>query len=146
MILSVTSLILAEMDELLDRNLVAGITTMEMVVSQLTVNTLALILLNFTSAVFAFIILDVRVPAGNEIYLALLIILTVLSAQYIGFFIASFSISYTGMSMLVLAIYISTFFGCGKIYSKVGKIQVISPDKNRWFVVHHASGMKFGLL
>jgi hypothetical protein len=119
------------MDELLDRNLVAGITIMEMIVSQLTVNMFALILLNFTSAVFGFIILDVHVPAGNEIYLALLIVLTVLSAQYIGFFIASFSISYTGMSMLVLAVYISTFFGCGKIYSKVSKIQVIFPDKNR---------------
>jgi hypothetical protein len=133
------------MDELLDRNLVAGITTMEMIVSQLTVNTFALVLLNFTSAVFGFIILDVRVPAGNEIYLALLIVLTVLSAQYIGFFIGSFLNSSTGVSMLAGTVYISTFFGCGKIYSKVNKIQVISPSKNR-FVVHHASGMKFGIL
>jgi hypothetical protein len=105
------------MDELWDRNLVAGITTMEMIVSQLTVNTFALILLNFTVAVFGFIILDVHVPAGNEIYLALLIILTVLSAQYIGFFIASFFKSYSGVSLLAGTVYISTFFSCGKIYS-----------------------------
>jgi hypothetical protein len=104
------------MDELWDRNLVAGITTVEMIVSQLTVNTFALILLNFTVAVFGFIILDVHVPAGNEIYLALMIVLTVLSAQYIGFFIASFFNSYSGVPMLAGAIYFTTFFGCGKMY------------------------------
>jgi hypothetical protein len=94
--------------------LAAGVTRAVMCVSQMLVNTCALVLMNSVIATFGFGILDIHIPAGNEIYLALMIILTVLSAQYLGFFIASvFEIQHFAF-LMAAAIYIGLGFLCGK--------------------------------
>jgi hypothetical protein len=107
-------LISGETDELWDRNLAAGVTKAEMYVSQLIVNTCALVLLHSVIAILGFIILDIPIPAGNEIFLALLIILTVLSAQYLGFFVSTLFKTYVEVNNLTIFIFVASCFGCGK--------------------------------
>jgi hypothetical protein len=70
--------------------------------------------MNSIIAVAGFSILDIRIPAGNEIYLALLIILTILSAQYLGFFVSTLFKSYKKINDFAISIFPTTCFGCGK--------------------------------
>jgi hypothetical protein len=104
----------AEIDELWYCNLAAGITKVEMVVSQIIVYTFALFSMNGVTAITALLILDIRIPDGNEIYLALLVVLTVLSAQYTGFFLVAVCNSFWVLNNLTCAI--ANFFSylCGE--------------------------------
>jgi hypothetical protein len=107
-------LVSAETDELWYRNLAAGVTKVEMYVSQMIVNTCALVLMNSVITIFGFGILDIHIPTGNEIHLSLLIILTVLSAQYLGFFIASVFETQHFAFLMAAAIYFGLCFVGGK--------------------------------
>ncbi len=82
-------------DEIWSRNLAAGITKGELIISQIIVTTCALILLNCITFIFGLIILNIHVPAGNEVSLAILIILTVFSAQYTALLMMSILRTYT---------------------------------------------------
>jgi hypothetical protein len=85
-----------------------------MIVSQMIVNTIALIVMNCTIAVSSLIILDIRIPDGNEIYLFILVILTILFGQYTAFFLTALINSFSTISHIVIGIAYFTSLVCGK--------------------------------
>jgi ABC-type polysaccharide/polyol phosphate export permease len=93
---------------------VAGITKVEMVVSQLIVNTFALIVMNFSAAISALLILDIHITDGNELYLALLVILLILFGQYIAFFMAALFNNFSTLAHIVTGVTFLAAFVCGK--------------------------------
>ncbi len=103
-----------EIDELWYCNLAAGITKVEMVVSQIIVNTFTLIVMNCTIAVSSLIILNIRIPDGNELYLALLVILTILFGQYTAFFLTALINSFSIVTHIVTGVAYLVSFVCGK--------------------------------
>jgi hypothetical protein len=104
----------AEIDELWYRNLAAGITKVEMIVSQILLNMFALVLMNCTTIISALLVLDIRIPDGNEIYLALLVVLTVLSAQYTGFFLVALCNSQSMLNNVMCGVTCVISYLCGE--------------------------------
>jgi hypothetical protein len=96
-----------------------------MVVSQIIVNTFALIVMNFLSTVIALMILDIRIPDGNEIYLALLIILTILFGQYTAFFLTALINSFSTVIHIVTGVSILVSYVCGKNLNILSKSKSI---------------------
>jgi hypothetical protein len=109
----------AEIDELWYRNLAAGITKVEMIVSQILLNMFALVLLNCTTVISALLVLDIRILDGNEIYLALLAVLTVLSAQYTGFFLVALCNSQSMLNNIMFVIGCFVSYLCGENSQKI---------------------------
>ncbi len=116
-ILCVSVLNSAEIDELWYCNLAAGITKVEMVMNQIKMNTFALILMNCTIVISTLTIFDISIPVGNGIHFALLVILMTLSAQYTGFFLVTLCNSYSILTHLFNTVTCIIAYVCGN-YSK----------------------------
>jgi hypothetical protein len=102
-------------DEIWSRNFAAGITKGELIISQIIVTTCALVLLNCITFISGLIILDIHVPAGNEVSLAILIILTAFSAQYTVLLMMSILKTYTGVFQSGAAFCYVVGYSSGKI-------------------------------
>jgi hypothetical protein len=88
-----------------------------MIASQMIVNTFALVLLNCTIAAFGFIILDVHVPAGDGIHVALLIVFTAYSALCIELLITSVFGTYFGVTHVAFGVCLAFCLNSGNIRS-----------------------------
>jgi hypothetical protein len=97
-----------------------------MVVSQIIVNTIALIVMNFLTAISVILILDIRIPDGNELYLALLVILEILFGQYTAFLLTAIFNSFSALTHIVTGIAYFIYFVCGKPCEYTFKKQVFS--------------------